>query len=226
MKREEILRQATLADIPEMVEVELSAWDNGTPPATAEQFAARLEAWPGGQFVAQLDGKITGLVNFMLIKGFDVKNPTSTWNEITNNGYSLGAHQPDGDIIFGINMSCRPDAPPKTGATLLFRMGQLAILHGYKYCLAGGRMPEYHKYADQYTPEEYLWAKGEDGRYLDPEIRFYRRVRLVDISRVIPNYMEDPGSLNYGYLLCWKNPFSGFPKFLRKPLTYAMNFIV
>jgi hypothetical protein len=87
-------------------------------------------------------------------------------------------------------------------------------------------MPHYHKYQDLYTPEEYLEARGEDGRYLDPEVRFYRRIKLLEIGGVMPNHMYDRDSCLFGFLIRWKNPFARLPRLLWKPLRRALNFIV
>jgi len=43
-------------------------------------------------------------------------------------------------------------------------------------------------------------------RLLDKELNFYNKAGL-NIIKVIPGYMNDIDSLNYGVLLVWKNPF-------------------
>ncbi len=219
-------RQATVDDIEAMIDVEAHAWDNGTPRASAEQFEARLRAWPEGQWVGIFEGRIVGVVNTMLVKDFDLANPNQTWDQITNNGFVEGVHTDEGNMLFGVNMSARTDAPRGIGTLFLFNLGKLIIERGLRYGILGGRMPDYSKYQDRYTPEEYLEAKNEAGEYLDPEIRFYHQPVFMHIAGLMPNYMHDPDSCDYGVLLVWKNPFYHMPKFMRKPLKTMMNLIM
>ncbi len=209
-----------------MIEVEARAWQNGTPRASAEQFKTRMEAWPEGQWVAVHEGQIVGVVNTMLVTDFDISNPNQTWDQITNYGFIKGAHRDDGNMLFGVNMSARVDAPRGIGTMFLFNLGKMIIERGLRYGILGGRMPDYSKHQDRFTPEEYLEAKNEAGEYLDPEIRFYHQPLFMHIAGLMPNYMHDPDSCDYGVLLVWKNPFYHFPKFTRKPLKSMMNLIM
>jgi hypothetical protein len=55
------------------------------------------------------------------------------------------------------------------------------------------------------SAEEYLEAKDEHGRRLDPQVRMYLSVPGVKAIGVIRNYFPDLVSLNYGVLLRWDN---------------------
>ncbi len=226
MKNGAVLRCATFEDVEEMREVELSCWDDCTPRATAEQFKDRIKAFPEGQWVATIGDRIMGLANTMIVAGYDMSNPTPTWDLVTNGGRILGAHDYDGDILYGVNLSCRPEAPKGIATMFLLRAGMMVIERGLKACVLGGRMPDYHLHQERYTPEEYLVAKNSDGSYLDSQLRFYHQVKGMSIAGLLPGYMPDPESCDIGVLLIWRNPFLHFPRFMHRPLSKLMSFLV
>ena len=181
------IRQATIEDLPEIIRVEKEAWPEGIE-ASDDMFRSRIEVYPEGVFVAVYDKKIIGVIAFQLID-YDPENPPPTWNEVTDNGMIKKSHNPKGETVFGIDLTAVPDAPRGTGNRLLVEVGRQAIMKNLKRGVLGGRLPEYYKYSDKMTPEEYLNARDETGRFLDPEVRFYRRAGLK-IGKVLPEYMQ------------------------------------
>ncbi|TFG34611.1 hypothetical protein EU527_02585 [Candidatus Thorarchaeota archaeon] len=211
------IRQASVEDIPEIIRVEHETWPPGEA-ATEEMFRSRIEVFPQGVFVAEFNDGLVGVVAFQRIH-YNIHKAISTWKEATDNGMIRESHIPNGETIFGIDLSATPSAPPKTGTKLLAEVGRYAIYNNLKRGILGGRIPKYSEYADKMTPEEYLEAKNDKGEPLDPEVRFYKRAGL-EIGKVIPNYFEDPDSKCYGVLLIWENPFfvkNRFLKVLVKP---------
>ncbi len=162
----------------------------------------------------------------MMVADYDIRNPIPTWAQVTNDGYCKGMHSDDGNIIYGVNMSCLKDAPVGVGTQMLIKIGTIVISKGLRWCVIGGRMPDYHRYCDQYGPEEYLTATNGDGKFLDRQIQFYKHVTGVRVEGLLPEYMNDPDSCNYGVLLVWYNPFYRYPRFMHKPLSYLMHFFV
>ncbi len=225
-KKRAVLRPATFDDIVRMLEIEWACWDDSTPRATAEQFRARIEAFPEGQLVSILNGEMVGLVNTMIVSNYDIRNPIPTWDQVTNGGLVKGAHSDKGNVVYGVNMSCLPDAPMGIGTQMLIKIGTIVISRGLRWCVIGGRMPDYHKYKDQYTPEEYLNVFDGDGRHIDRGIQFYLHVKGVRIEGVLPDYMVDPESCDNAVLLVWYNPFFRFPRFTHKWLSHLMSFMV
>lgn len=206
------VRNAVLDDIPEIIRVESETWPAGEA-ATQEMFRSRVETFPQGVHVAEVGGRLVGVVAFERIT-YDVNNPIPTWKQATDNGMIRGSHDPRGDTIFGVDLSATPDAPPRTGTRLLVEVGRYAIQNNLKRGILGGRIPGYGQYADKMTPEEYLAAKDDRGQPLDAEVRFYKRAGLK-IGKVLPGYFDDPDSLSYGVLLIWENPFYTGSRVLR-----------
>jgi hypothetical protein len=71
--------------------------------------------------------------------------------------------------------------------------------------LGGGRMSGYHRHADVLSPESYVEAVVA-GVVRDPVISFLLRCGRTPVA-LVPNYLEDEESLNYGLLMEWRNPF-------------------
>jgi ribosomal protein S18 acetylase RimI-like enzyme len=94
------------------------------------------------------------------------------------------------------------------GKKLMISVGKLAIKYNLKQGLLGARIPNYHKYADKIKVEDYVKINKNEKTNIppDPELMFYQKLGLK-IVKVIPNYFDDPESLNYGVLMEWKNPF-------------------
>jgi hypothetical protein len=208
-----VIRKANYADVDNIVYVEKQAWSK-EGAATKEIMESRINTFPDGIFVAVLNDKIIGVVVFQRVN-YEEFLSIHNWYEATDNGYIKKSHKVDGDSIFGVDLSVVPDAPHGVGAKLLRQVGAIAIMNNLKCGILGGRIPDYYKYSNKYSAEEYLNAKDDEGNLLDPEVRFYKKNRL-EIVLLIPDYFKDPESMNYGVLLRWKNPFYSKNKIIQK----------
>lgn len=219
------LRQAHHSDLEQIMYVENRAWPKGSG-ATEEMFRARISTFPKGCVVAEVAGKIRGVVVGQILKDYDLNNPTPTWEQATDSGYLANTHDPHGNILYGVNLSVDPDFENKgIGSRLLASMGMLAVRHNLKGALLGGRLPEYRKYAHKVSVEQYLRLTTTDGEPLDAEVRFYQRAGLK-IIKILPNYFKDPQSLNYAVLLYWQNPFYLQCSFLGKIIGIPLDLLL
>ncbi|MGE5701014.1 MAG: GNAT family N-acetyltransferase [Clostridia bacterium] len=162
-----------------------------------------METFPAGAMVAVLpDGTIAGSATSLIIS-FDGK--PHTWAEVADNGYLRQSHDPEGDSLYGIDVCVRPAYRKLGVAKALYEARkQLVTQLGLKRYLAGCRIPGYHLYAAQLSPQEYAdrVAKGE---IYDQVLSFMLKQGLSPIQ-ILPNYVEDEESLNYAVLVEWKNP--------------------
>ena len=204
------VRQAQFEDIEGILNVEEEVWPEGLR-ATKEQFLSRIETFPEGNFLAQINGTIVGVVATEIVD-YDLNNPTLSWNEITDNGSIKRTHNPNGNTLYGVDLSVSPFGG-NASRLLMEQIGKLAIRHNLKCGILGARIPRYHKFADKMTVDDYVNAR-RNNRPLDPELIFYTRLGLKIVGP-IPNYIEDPESCNCGVLMVWQSPFYGkpFPKF-------------
>lgn len=218
------VRQATIDDLDAIISVEEKAWPEKLR-ACREMYQSRLRTFPQGTLITEIDGKIEGVVVVQMMN-FSSTPDIRTWNEATDYGYIKKSHNPEGNSLYGVNLSVSPKNQGRVAVALLEAVGKLAIRHNLKQIVLGGRIPSFVRYLKQYCKnknvsvisdkerdkiaEDYIQATNRREDPLDPEIRFYQKVGMK-IAKLLPNYFEDPASLNYGVLFVWHNPFYGKP---------------
>jgi hypothetical protein len=202
------VRQAKLEDIDRYLELQATRW-NEDNMATREQLESRFKAYPQGMLVAMQGKEIVGMVYAMRITKYDYEALPS-WDDITNKGFCDNA-DPNGAAIFGVDLTTAVGVGHLAGDELLLGIGRLVIRSGLKEALLGGRMPGYHEYAPKMTAEDYFHAKNEAGEPLDHQIKYYTSIPGLKAIKVLPDYFNDPESLDYGVLLRWRNPLFGLP---------------
>jgi hypothetical protein len=200
------------------VEVNQAAWPPPVPERylwTREKVTAQFEHCPHLLFVAFVEDRIIGTLSVIHTNEEVAKN-TQDWEEMSGHG-TLATHQPSGDCAFGLDLSVRPDAGNKAGDDLIEK-GILCcvVLENRRGVFLGSRVPSYRKRAHCWTIEEHVF--GKDGRTRDPEIRLYQSEGF-QVVKIVPGYMEDPESLNYGVLMFWKNPYYWFTRFIPRAIT-------
>ncbi len=224
MRRKIKIRQARVDDIEAILLVEKKAWPENLR-ASREMYESRLGIFPQGTLVAEGEGGIEGVVVSQVIH-FNSIPDISSWNEATDDGYIRNSHDPQGNTLYGVNLSVSPQTQSRVAVALLEAVGKLAIRHNFKQIVLGGRIPSFARYLKHYCQkngisvipdeerdriaEHYMRATNRRGNPLDPQITLYQKAGMK-IIKLLPNYFKDPESLNYGILLLWTNPFYGKP---------------
>ncbi len=172
---------------------------------TKEKILTQLKNCPEHIFCAFAGKKMVATLHLIYMRHEDF-NSTKSWIEKTAHG-TLSTHDPAGKIGFGVDLSVTKDAPRGTAQRLLLGSILIDVIGiGMYEGFLGSRIPSFHKYSDKMSVEEYVFGKRKTGRAWDPELEFYRKSGF-EIAEIIPDYMDDPESLNYGVLIRWKNPF-------------------
>ncbi len=214
MRRKIKIRQARADDIEAMLLVETKAWPENLR-ASREMYQSRLRTFPQGTLVAEGKAEIEGVVVFQIMN-FNSVPYVRSWKEATDNGYIKNSHDPQGNTLYGVNLSVCPRAQSRVAVALLEAVGKLAIKHNFKQIVLGGRIPSFAQYLKHYRQkngvsvvsdkkrdkivEDYIQAANKRGNPLDPQITFYQKAGMK-IIKLLPNYLKDPASLNYGVLL-------------------------
>jgi len=198
------IRQVQSRDIKEILRIEKEAWPEGLR-ATKEMFRSRLKTFPEGFLCAVMDEEMQGFVVTEILD-YDIRSSSLSWQQATDDGYIRKTHNPNGDTLYGVSLSVSTHAQKTVAVPLLEATGKLVIKYGLKQGVFGSRVPRYHRYASKMPVEKYIKAKTRTGRLIDPELGIYQSVGLRPI-RIIPDYIKDPESLNYGILVVWENPF-------------------
>lgn len=170
----------------------------------SEQLLNHITLFPEGALCIEVDGDLAGSMTGLLID-FHSSEPDHTWAEITDNGY-IQNHNPKGNTLYVVDISVRPKYRKLgLGKWLMLSMYEVVVHQGLTRLLGGGRMPGYHKYASQLSPEQYI-NRVIKGELKDPVITFLLRCGRTPV-KVVTNYLEDEESCHFGTLMEWVNPF-------------------
>jgi hypothetical protein len=202
------IRQARFEDLDHYASLQAERWSDDNQ-ATRAELESRFATYPKGMLVAEEAGQVVGMVFAMRIAAYNY-DQTPSWYEITNDG-KCDTHDPNGPIIFGVDLSTSVGVGARAGDQLLVAVARLAIRENIKWCMLGGRLPGYHNYQSKMSAAEYLRATDANGLPLDPQVRFYTSQAGLVAVKVLPDYFEDPDSCDYGVLLRWHNPLYGLP---------------
>jgi hypothetical protein len=203
-------RQATMDDVEKLVTLEQSVWgDNG---ADEGKIISRIRVFPAGNVIAELDGAVVGYISFEYV-GDVASMRDFSWAEITDNGTIVKSHLPDGEYIYGINLSVHHSMNGmELGTALPMQVWINMILNNKRGSFVGSRIPGFGRYKRSHPETEvkdYIELRRK-GKPRDYELRLYAQEGLLPV-KILPNYFPDPPSLNYGVLIYRKNPFYNWP---------------
>ena len=156
-----------------------------------------------------VDGKIVGCALSIIVNYDDVKND-HTYAQVTGNE-TFDTHTRKGNILYGIEVFIHPDY---RGLRLARRMyeyrKELCEKLNLKAIMFGGRLPNYHKYAEQMRPKEYI-DKVRQREIVDPVLLF-QLSNDFHVRKVMRNYLpNDEESRHYACLLQWDNIYYQAP---------------
>jgi hypothetical protein len=172
---------------------------------THEMMEQQLVNCPELLYCTFVEGQMVGTVTAIYVDEQDALNSTS-WKSISGNG-TLSTHKKNGNTAFGIDLSIPPKFRGLGISDQLVKKSFLisGILSNKKGVYLGSRVPSFHKHSKTMSIEECVFGKNRDGKTVDWEIRMYQKDGFK-VKKIVPDYMEDPESLNYGVLMFWENP--------------------
>ncbi|ABM03234.1 Nitrilase/cyanide hydratase and apolipoprotein N-acyltransferase [Psychromonas ingrahamii 37] len=162
-----------------------------------------LSRFPDGQICVCVDGKVVGCA-LSLIIDYAKFGDDHTYNEITSN-MTFTKHDPDGDVLYGIEVFIHPDYRGLRLARRLYvARKELCENLNLRSIMAGGRMPNYSKFADQFTAKQYI-TKVKEKEIYDPVLSF-QLANDFFVRKLLKNYLAgDVESMEYATLLEWPN---------------------
>lgn len=164
---------------------------------------ALLEKFPEGQVVIKVNGEIAGSA-LSIIVDYDKYEDDHTYKDITAN-YTFNSHDKNGDVLYGIDVFIKPEYRGlRLGRRLYDYRKELCEKHNLKSIAFGGRIPNYHKYAETLSPKEYI-EKVRNREIHDPVLNF-QMSNDFHPARILKNYLEgDESSKGFAVLLEWDN---------------------
>lgn len=196
------LRKIEKADYSQITGLQLSCFP-GMKPWSENQFNNLLTIFPEGQICIQYGKKIIASSSSLVIN-FDHYSETSSWNELTDNG-NITNHDKYGDSLYGMEIMVSPDFQGmKLSRRLYDARKDLARKLNLKRIIAGGRLPNFHKYAETLSIEEYV-EKVINRSVYDPVLTA-QLSNGFSLRRILPDYLpKDLESKGYATLLEWTN---------------------
>jgi len=201
----------SLEDYSELKEVMKIAYANMGNAYWEESIIKKLtDIFPEGQVVIKVNGEIAGCALSIIVDSNAIEEQ-HTYRDVTDNA-SFDTHTHEGDILYGIDVFVVPRFRGlRLGRRLYDYRKELCERLNLKGILFGGRIPNYHKYAGQITPKQYI-EKVRNKEIQDPVLNFQLSNDFHPV-RVLKNYLKDDvASAEYAVLLRWDNIFYEKPQ--------------
>lgn len=198
------LRNLQLSDYRELKNSMIEAYKNWSDSYWKENHIEKLlEKFPEGQLCMVVDGKVVGSA-LSIIVDYKKYGDNHTYREITGD-YSFSTHDEDGDVLYGIDVFLHPDYRGlRLGRRLYDARKELCEQLNLRAIIAGGRIPNYLKYSNDYTPRVYI-EKVKNKEIHDPVLSF-QIANDFHVKKILKNYMPgDEESSGYATLLEWNN---------------------
>ncbi|MCI6102888.1 MAG: bifunctional GNAT family N-acetyltransferase/carbon-nitrogen hydrolase family protein [Bacteroidales bacterium] len=170
---------------------------------THKQIKKLIDIFPEGQVVVIADNQIVGCA-LSIIVDYDMVKGDHTYAQVTGNE-TFNTHNPQGNILYGIEVFIHPGYRGlRLGRRMYEYRKELCEKLNLKAIMFGGRIPNYHKYADKMRPKEYI-EKVRSREIYDPVLNFQLSNDL-HVRSIIRNYLpNDDESKHYACLLQWDN---------------------
>lgn len=196
------LRKLQMKDYSQIIEIQKKCFP-GMKPWSKQQFENILTYFNDGQYCIQYGKKIIASSSSLIIN-FDDYSETSSWNELTDSG-NISNHNKYGDTLYGMEIMVDPEFQGmKLSRRLYDARKEIAKKYNLKRILIGGRLPNYYKYCESLSIEQYVERVINRVVY-DPVLTAQLSNGFL-LRRVLPNYLpNDKESCGYATLLEWIN---------------------
>ncbi|MFZ4860642.1 GNAT family N-acetyltransferase [Sphingobacterium sp. Mn56C] len=162
-----------------------------------------IDIFPEGQLCVEVDGHVVACA-LSIILNAKKTNIYKSYNEIIDHG-KFTKHDYDGDILYGIEVFVHPEFRAlRLGRRLYDSRKELCEQMNLKSIVAGGRIPNYHSYADSMSPRLYI-EKVKRKEIYDPTLTF-QLSNDFHVKKILKDYLPgDVESREFATLLEWNN---------------------
>lgn len=200
------LRNLQLSDFEKLEEAMRDSYrGSGMDVWSREQIQRLIQDFPEGQICVEVNGEVAGAALSIMVR-YEDYGDDHTFAQITGN-YQLNTHNPKGDVLYGIEVFVQPSYRGlRLGRRLYEARKELCENLNLRSIVAGGRIPGYHKYAEQMTPKEYI-EKVRLREIFDPILTF-QLSNQFHVKKLMRDYLvDDTESMRYATLLEWNNVY-------------------
>lgn len=162
-----------------------------------------IEKFPEGQIVLKINNVLAGCALSIIVNDSE-SDEYHTYKQITGN-YTFDTHKPDGNRLYGIDVFIKKEYRGlRLGRRLYDYRKELAEKINLRGIAFGGRIPNYYKYATEFTPKQYI-EKVKRKEINDPVLNF-QMSNDFHPSKILKGYLEgDKASNEFAVLLKWDN---------------------
>jgi len=196
-------RHLQLDDYPVLYDLAAKAYKGVAAPWTKEELSQLIKLFPEGQICIEDKGKPVA-VALSLVIDFSLFGDQHSYDQIVRGG-TFKSHDPDGDYLYGIDVSVDPEYQGmRLGRRLYDLRKELAENLNLKGILLGGRIPGYHKHSKEMKAQEYI--KKVKSRELYDSVLTFQLSNDFHVRNLLDDYWPgDHQSRGNAVLLEWIN---------------------
>lgn len=198
------LQYLTLDDYQDLKEAMIEAYTNIPNSYWQEaHIKSLIDKFPEGQVIIKINDELAGCALSIKVN-YNEFDEHHTYREITGD-YTFNTHDEEGDVLYGIDVFIKPQYRGlRLGRRLYDYRKELAEKLNLRGIAFGGRIPNYHKFAKDLSPKEYI-EKVKRKEIHDPVLNF-QMSNDFHPSKVLKGYLEgDEASNEFAVLLEWDN---------------------
>jgi predicted amidohydrolase/ribosomal protein S18 acetylase RimI-like enzyme len=199
-----VLRNLILKDYDDIAEAMKTAYAGiGEVPWKYSQMKKLLNVFPEGQICIEVNGTVVACA-LSIIVDYEKFGDSHTYQQITGDE-KFTTHDPLGDVLYGVDVFVHPDyRNMRLGRRLYDARKELCENLNLRAIVAGGRIPGYQDYAEEFTPKQYI-EKVENREVYDPILTF-QISNNFHVKKILRNYLpRDSESKTFATLLEWNN---------------------
>jgi predicted amidohydrolase/GNAT superfamily N-acetyltransferase len=198
------LRRMTLTDYQRLKPAILKSYGgNETMCWKDEPLQKLIDLFPQGQLCVAIGDNVVACALSLIIEYANFGDQ-HTFMQITGN-QSFDTFDEEGDVLYGIEVFVDPAYRGlRLGRRLYDARKTLCEEMNLRAIMAGGRIPNYSKYADTLSPRAYI-DKVKQREIHDPTLRF-QLANDFHVRKILRNYLPgDVESKDFATLLEWIN---------------------
>lgn len=198
------IRNIVIEDYDTMIEVMQRSYPTMNEVWQKKHIAKLISIFPEGQICVEDNGVLVAFALSIVID-YSKFGDNHTYAQIIGKNAMFQSHTSDGDTLYGIDVCVDPDYRGlRLGRRLYDARKELCEGLNLKSIVAGGRMPNYHKYSNEYSPKEYIQKVREKEIY-DP-VLYFQMSNDFHVKKVLKKYLpDDKDSEQNAVLIEWNN---------------------
>ncbi|HAI11834.1 MAG TPA: carbon-nitrogen hydrolase [Phycisphaerales bacterium] len=198
------IRNLLIEDYEQLKETMTAAYENWTAGHWEKHHIEKLlRLFPEGQIAIVVDDQVVGCALTLRIK-YSKFGDKHTYNQIIGNS-SFDTFDAKGDVLYGIDVFIKPNYRGlRLGRRLYDARKELCEHMNLRAIVFGGRIPNYYKYAEKYTPKQYI-AAVRAKEIFDPVLTF-QLSNDFHVKKLLTGYLPyDKESHENAVLMQWDN---------------------